>query len=262
MGDLIGLAEVLESAIAREKLPWFDRASVIRQTATTQDFAKAMAAGRPGLVVIAGRQTQGRGRLGRRWADTKGQGLAATFVIGGDARSPEHLAIAAGLGACMAAESAVGGGGLGLRWPNDVVERRPDGSAGRKLAGVLVERFESLALIGIGLNVLQTADDWAPEMNEKATSLRELGSSMGRPEAAEALMVALSRCISMGAEELAAAWSTRDVLIGSTCTFEHDARRHTGIVEAIHPTSHLKVRLDDGTAVLLPALTTSMVQGG
>src|SRR5436190_5179882 len=135
MDDLIGLSTRLEGTIAGLAAKWVRHVMVVRETGSTQDFAKSIARGAAGLVVIAGRQTQGRGRLGRRWADTSHLGLAMTFVIDGRGKA-EQLAIAAGVAACRAVEGCVGPGRVGLRWPNDVVERAAGGGPGRKLSGV------------------------------------------------------------------------------------------------------------------------------
>ncbi|MEE9131785.1 MAG: hypothetical protein V3T84_17375, partial [Phycisphaerales bacterium] len=56
------------------------RAIVIRETASTQDAARRLGA-QPGDVVVAWRQTAGRGRLGRRWADTREDGVALSIVL-------------------------------------------------------------------------------------------------------------------------------------------------------------------------------------
>ncbi|MHC4102053.1 MAG: biotin--[acetyl-CoA-carboxylase] ligase, partial [Planctomycetota bacterium] len=119
------------------------RVTVLRETGSTQDAAKRMSA-EPGDVVVAWRQTAGRGRLGRAWADTGEDGIAVTLVT--DAGPPSWLAVASAVGAACAAEALLRRA-VGIKWPNDVVVD------GRKLAGVLTEQAGGQALIGIGLNV-------------------------------------------------------------------------------------------------------------
>src|SRR5882672_10585176 len=109
MDDLIGLSSRLEEAIARVGARWVRHVAVVREVGSTQDFARDMANGSPGLLVIAGRQTTGRGRLGRRWADTSHLGLAMTFVLDAAAHTPEQLSIAAGVAACRACEESLAG---------------------------------------------------------------------------------------------------------------------------------------------------------
>jgi BirA family biotin operon repressor/biotin-[acetyl-CoA-carboxylase] ligase len=249
-------ADRLEKVIRRRGITCADRVAVIAETASTQDAALAMSGGRPGLLVLAGRQTGGRGRLGRAWADTEGLGLAATFVL--DAREPALLALGAGLAACQAVEEATGGlASVGLKWPNDVVER---GGVGRKVAGVLVEQRDGVALLGIGINILQKCEDWPADMQRRAVSLAQLGSRWTRVDVAEVLLAALDRMLRTPAEELAMAWAARDVLLGTRRVFECDGKRVEGVVEAIRPTAFIQVRADDGDLVQLPAMTTSLVK--
>jgi BirA family biotin operon repressor/biotin-[acetyl-CoA-carboxylase] ligase len=259
MDDLIGLSTRLEATIARLEAKWVRHVMVVRETGSTQDFAKSMSAGAPGLLVIAGRQTQGRGRLGRRWVDTSNLGLAMTFVVEAK-RGPERLAVAAGVAACRAVDECMNGkGSVGLRWPNDVVERTADGGPGRKIAGVLIEQDAGLAYVGIGINVLQARRNWPKELAPHVTSLRELGSLANRPLVAERLLIEVEGALGADPAELAAEWTRNDLLVGRIAAFEHDGETFRGTVERIEPTSQIVLKTDAGK-VRLPALTTSIVK--
>jgi len=275
------------------------RIAVVAETASTQDAAARLAGNvvggkwGGGLMVVAGRQVAGRGRLGRAWEDTpdtggNGMGLAVTFALDGSLFDDGFLALAAGLAAQRTAEDALmttarDDRPIGLRWPNDVVERPTRG--GRKLAGVLVERREvdriseptssskgdgtngggnGVALIGIGINVLQELADWPPSLRDEAVSLRQLGSHFSRLMVAERLLFRLERSFTSSADRLAKAWRKRSTLVGHTCTFEHNGQRYTGRVMSIEPTSEIVLKLDGGAGnkeIRLPALSTSLVKG-
>jgi BirA family biotin operon repressor/biotin-[acetyl-CoA-carboxylase] ligase len=118
-------------------------AFALEETPSTQDAPETRDAV-PGTVVTAWKQTAGRGRFGRAWADTATAGIAATFIV--DVQPAERLALAGAIAAADAAESALGAR-VGIKWPNDVVV------GGRKLAGVLIETRGPRAFIGIGMNV-------------------------------------------------------------------------------------------------------------
>ena len=146
----------------------------LAETASTNDVAREWAlAGAPaGAVVVAARQTRGRGRRERTWDSPAGAGLYASFVLRPDwpAAQAPNLAIVAG----MAAFRALGQAGvqdLRIKWPNDVL------AGGRKICGVLVEprlgagRIE-FAVAGIGINVGQGEGDFAPDLRLPATSCR------------------------------------------------------------------------------------------
>src|SRR5438874_738424 len=75
-----------------------------------------------------------------------------------------------------------------LGWPNDVVQRELGGTPGRKLAGVLIEKEVALALVGMGINVMQQRADWPEELSRRVTSLHELGARCDRAAVAQRLL--------------------------------------------------------------------------
>lgn len=248
----------IEGAAARSELSRVSRVHVVDEALSTQDVARDLARGSPGLLVIAARQTGGRGRLGRSWADTGQAGLAATFVVSARTQTGGHVSLASGVAACMTCEEGIGPGGalLGIRWPNDVVER--DG-ARRKAAGVLVERSGDVYLVGIGINITQSAGDWERDLAGSAVSLRQLGSAWRRAEAAVSLARALDRCLALDGEALREAWRARDVIGDRRCQFEHDGRRFVGRVLSIDPLNRIEIFDDERGRITLPAETTSLV---
>jgi biotin-(acetyl-CoA carboxylase) ligase len=243
------------------------------------------------VCVLALSQTKGRGRLGRVWEQSQAPGtassplgLAITFALDAQRHDAVRLPLRAGLAAREACERTLRAGTLGertdlpgepdraftgLRWPNDVVERVPipgcTPPVRRKLAGVLIERRGGVLLLGVGVNVLQQADDFPPALRTRAASLAMLagpGTRAGEVSpltVAVELIQALHAALATPGEALAHRWHTLDTLVGETRTFAHDANLHTGTVEAIEPDSHILIRRACGTVVRLPALTTSLV---
>ena len=118
------------------------------------DDAHALAAdGAPAAtVVLADRQTSGRGRAGRRWTSASGQGIWMTVIERpNDPRALDVLSIRLGLRTARALDRHAASP-VRLKWPNDLY------IADGKLAGILVEarwranRIDWVA-IGIGVNV-------------------------------------------------------------------------------------------------------------
>lgn len=129
-----------------------------------------------GLVVIAEAQTHGRGRGNNSWVSARGLGLYLSIVM----RPPARLMatpVFGVLGGVAAAEAvaAVAGCAARLKWPNDVLV------GGLKVGGVLAEattpvgNADPLVVLGIGLNVSQTADDLPRDIPIPATSLALAG---------------------------------------------------------------------------------------
>ena len=180
----------------------------LAETASTNDVAREWAlAGAPdGALVVAARQTRGRGRRERTWDSPAGTGLYASFVLRPDwpADQAPNLAIVAGMAAFRALEKA-GVRDLRMKWPNDVLAN------GRKICGVLVEprlgaeRIE-FAVAGIGINVGQGADDFPPDLRQPATSCRLESASISVDGLLELLVQSLHDAGRAPFGALRAAW--------------------------------------------------------
>ena len=111
-----------------------------------------------GAAVLALRQTAGRGRRGKSWADTADSGMALSFVLKGiELRQVAALPLCVGLAVSEALEEAAGCRAE-IKWPNDLVV------GGKKVCGILCEGVvgeETAAVCGIGVNLTQTAEDFA-----------------------------------------------------------------------------------------------------
>ncbi len=225
----------------------FRVAHALAETPSTQDAPETRAA-RPGTVVAAWRQTDGRGRFGRKWSDLATAGVAATFVV--DDQPSERLAIAGAVAAAEAAEACLGRR-VGLKWPNDVVFE------GRKLAGVLIERGAGRALVGIGLNVAHRS--FPPELEDRATSLALLGAEVDRLEVLRALVASLDRALVASDGRLVEAFLARDALGGTRALFATPEGPVEGEVRSIDPMRGLLVRTETGER-FLPASSTSVAE--
>ena len=211
--DLTTWADRLEAVLPTLPKPAVDRIVVIAQTASTQDAAARLAAGRPGIMVLTGSQYAGRGRIGRGWSSGP-NGLAVTFALPDTGEPAAWLSLAAGLAAYRALaellpESA--SGALRVKRPNDVVLQRDDGTR-LKLAGVLVERRNDAVLLGLGVNVRHTDADWPTDLSGRAASLLQLGAETSRIAVAEGLLRSVSAVWAM--DQAAIELELASVLIG------------------------------------------------
>ena len=141
-------------------------------------------------LVFADEQTEGRGRLGRKWFTRKGSAIAASLII-----TNQQTGIKPSLKEIIEAGMLLRLTALGtlaiqstlkekyqlsaqIKWPNDVL------IDGKKVAGVLVETIwngEDVigSIIGMGVNVKDAAIPDVRHLNYPATSLEnELGKSM------------------------------------------------------------------------------------
>jgi len=175
---------------------WF-----VEETTSTMDGLRSLARdGAPfGTVLVAGRQSAGRGRLpGRRWEDRDGLSLLATLLLDPGLASLPGLTLRVGLAlarACETFRAAGEGPPVQVKWPNDLM------IGDKKLAGVLCEAGPAGLLVGFGINVGQR--DFPADLAERATSLA-LASPWPDPrlEAAAPHEALLEACLGRIAEAL------------------------------------------------------------
>ena len=151
VGELIDparLQPLLASAAGR-----FDVDSLAECASTNSVLLERADRGAPaGSVIVTDRQLAGRGSRGRRWIASPDASLTFSLLwrFSGGMERLAGLSLAAGV-AVVRALSAVGAGGITLKWPNDIL------FDDAKLGGILVELQSSgdssLAVIGIGINL-------------------------------------------------------------------------------------------------------------
>jgi BirA family transcriptional regulator, biotin operon repressor / biotin---[acetyl-CoA-carboxylase] ligase len=233
-----------------------------RRTGSTNTVARELAAGGAphGTVVTADEQTAGRGRQGRTWTAPPGAALLYSAVVRPLAERHSVLPLAVGVAVCEAAERLRPGVECKVKWPNDVH------LDARKLAGILIEARpqDGWAVLGVGLNLTIAADEFPPELRERATSLFPAGEiPPAVPYGAQgairnswtslAVAGALSERLGewLGAEpgRVLAAWRERDALLGREVAWE----KGSGVAEGIDERGYLVVRLADGDRVALGA---------
>lgn len=170
-----------------------------------------------------------------------------TFVV--EPEAPERLAIASAIAAARAIE-AMTGVGAGIKWPNDLILED------HKVGGILIERDDQRALIGIGINVAQSR--WPAELADIAVSLLQCGCQVDRLVLLTALVRSLQDAIGLEEGPLAEAFARRDVLIGSQGTFLCRGELVAGRVLGVDPLQGLRVQTAEGREKWLPAAVTSV----
>ncbi|MDP3850386.1 MAG: biotin--[acetyl-CoA-carboxylase] ligase [Luteolibacter sp.] len=227
------------------------RLLVREAAASTNDELRLLAEGGApaGLVLLALRQSAGRGRRGATWFSPPAESLAFSILI-----RPEEpkalwprLALATGLAVAEAVESF--GAAAGIKWPNDVWIRS------RKVAGILVEAGRDFVIVGIGINVNPTV--FPDEIAEIATSLR-IETSLKHPRGA--VLAAILRGFALRSREIAddfddllASVRQRCVLTGHLISLSSSSGRRQGVCEGIAPGGELLLRSEAGLERLLQA---------
>jgi BirA family transcriptional regulator, biotin operon repressor / biotin---[acetyl-CoA-carboxylase] ligase len=161
----------LDAGRLTEATPWKVPVKVLQETTSSNDeLLRIGEGGAPtGSILFAEYQSAGRGQFRRAWSSAPGLGLWFSLLLRlpvNDATIPSLSAFAAV--ALVREIEGLGIVGCRIKSPNDVL------ILGRKVAGILVETRsgrDSFAVVGIGLNVLHSDEDFPGELRSRACSL-------------------------------------------------------------------------------------------
>ena len=241
--------------------PWRANLHYYPSLPSTNDLAKTMARqGAPeGTVIIAGHQTGGRGRMGRRFHSPEGAGIYMSVILRPCCRPEElmHLTCAAAEAMCDAVQASHAVRPM-IKWINDLV------CSGKKLGGILTELVFApggtleAAVVGIGINCLQKTGDFPEELRGIACSLSMVTGNEADPAALAAAMVEALHTMSTGL------LSDRKMLLSR---YRKDCLTIGQEVQILRSDSCVSARaldVDDWGAlvVLLPDGTTETVNSG
>lgn len=214
------------------------RVALLAETTSTLDIAHRLGSeGAPaGTLVIAERQTAGRGRGGNRWDSPAGTGLWMTLLERPvETSGVGVMSLRVGLNAARALDRFAAEP-VRLKWPNDLYV------ATRKLGGILIEarwreqRLEWIA-IGIGVNVSEPGDVPAATGLDPGTRRIEV-----LVDIIPALRDAAASVGDLTRTELTE-WEARDMARGRRCV-----QPAHGTVQGISASGELLVALADSVA--------------
>jgi BirA family biotin operon repressor/biotin-[acetyl-CoA-carboxylase] ligase len=213
-----------------------------RTDSTNTRARELAAAGAPhGTVVTAAEQGAGRGRQGRTWTAPPNKALLYSAVLRPLEERHTILPLAVPLAVSEAAEELQPDIKCGVKWPNDVLIE------GRKLAGILIEARpqDGWAVIGVGLNLSITPDEFPPDLRETAVSL--FGSTP--LTAAATLSSHLGRWVDADPSSVLTAWRTRDALRGREVAWEDGS----GVADGVDDRGYLVVVTPGGDRITVGA---------
>ena len=224
-----------------------------------------------GTVVVAERQTAGRGRLGRSWLSKGNFGLWFSVLL--RPRFEPNLGGLLGIGAAVAVARAVDkltGVHADLKWPNDVL------IGGRKVCGVLAEASTAAerlewAVVGVGVNLFPPEGGFPSELSQVATSLSEhLGPDavIDRERLLATVLDELADCVSLlemgasGAQALSGeAERLMQAMMGRRITVKAASGEYEAVAARLDDEGCLVVLLDSGESVRVTSADVSIGLG-
>jgi BirA family transcriptional regulator, biotin operon repressor / biotin---[acetyl-CoA-carboxylase] ligase len=193
--------------------------------------------------VRAGRQTAGRGRMGRDWASPVGNLYASGLIR---LRAGDPPAATLGFVAALALDQILSiyapDAAFHIKWPNDVMAN------GAKLSGILLERAGDAVIVGIGVNLAS----YPKIPGRVTTSIADLTGTAPDPatfldDLAEAFGDILAQWRTEGLGPILSRWQERAHPVGAPLSVSlPDGTSLNGVYEGLGPDGALKLRLADG----------------
>ena len=198
------------------------------------------------FVVLAERQTAGRGRRGRQWVSPFAENIYYSLVLrmDGGMRQLEGLSLVVGL-AVLSALRDVGVSDVGLKWPNDVLVNN------KKIAGILLELVGDPAdvchvVLGIGINVNMRV---ASEVDQAWTSVYlESGVAINRnvlvSKLNDSLRIYLKRHAESGFSAIQSEWEQNHLWQGREVSLIAGVHQVNGTVMGIDQQGALRMNVN------------------
>ena len=233
----------LNAALRRAAL-WHEIRVVDETASTNADLRAAAETGAAeGLVVVAGRQSGGRGRLDRHWESPERAGILMSLLLRPQlpaGRLP-LIPLLTGLAVAEAVRAVAELPAL-VKWPNDILVD------GRKLGGILVERAsDGAVVVGVGLNVTTRPDELPVPT---ATSVQIAGGVADRESLLKEILRAFERRYTAFARTDGAPESLLPVYREVCETIGQEVEVHLPDGASVRGTA---VRVDDGGMLVVQA---------
>jgi BirA family transcriptional regulator, biotin operon repressor / biotin---[acetyl-CoA-carboxylase] ligase len=205
-----------------------------------------------GTIVLADKQTAGRGRMGRKWHSPQGKGIWVSIILRPaiPLQFTPQLTLLVAVALCRAIR-AFTELPVGIKWPNDLL------IGGKKICGILLESSaedERLkhVIAGVGISANLVADDFPPDIREVATSLAmELGKPLDRTELLCRFLLELEQLYELylteGFAPIKLLWEALNVSLHRPVRSQTPQGVIEGIAESMDDSGALAVRHADGT---------------
>lgn len=241
----------LKATVIRENLPsqWLvdPRVTVLPSVDSTNTYAKQRLNHRP-EIVVAERQTAGKGRFHHRFVSPAQSGIYLTIVWPLNDQADGGLEAARAAVAVVQAVAAVTGLELAIKWPNDLVFRH------QKRGGLLIEQVQTSAgwqlLIGIGLNLAATD---VPALPVSLTLADTPNQQWTRNQVIAAIYGQLTALFQQPAATWLAVYRQSVLWVGERVQFNVSGQAMIGILQGLDPHNRLQVQPQTGPLLVLEA---------
>jgi len=223
-------------------------------TDSTSNKARELAeSGEPeGTVVISETQTEGKGRSGKTWDSEAYKGIWMSIILRPDV-DMSSVAMVTQIG-CAAVGTVMDTliGGIQIKWPNDVLVN------GKKFCGILTESSgeadkTDYVVLGIGINVNQTENDFPAPLDKTATSIKiETGKDISRQRLVSDILYAFEKLYKNvqnqeNIDGILDFFTNHSNIIGKNILLKRNHRKSAVYVTGLNRQGQLVIRYKDGS---------------
>ncbi len=220
---------------------------------STNDVAKELLTNNDSVFVSADYQYRGRGRKGRVWEGESHKNVYLTYGVNELKKKSIENKILYQIIGCLAVEDTlskyIDSTKIRVKYPNDVYVS--DGMEYKKISGVLSEHNYSgsvceESLLGVGINVNQM--EFGSVLEQKATSLRILGTRCDTEQVLESLKSSIIHFLEMNEVAIFELWKEKINLVGKTIEVLDTHSQYK--VDSIRPDGSLSVSNQNGSITI------------
>ncbi len=247
--------EIISAILARDGL--CREIISLDETESTNDYAKSLAVSGAshGTVVVADRQTSGKGRTGRNFVSPQGTGVYISVIIRPDFPL-EYTQLITSASACAVASAidSLCGCSCGIKWVNDIYINS------KKICGILTEGSVNLetnslefAVVGVGINVRSVKKIFSEELLTRASSIYdELGFCPDRNILCAEFIKSLDFYLQkIRTKDFLEEYRQREILTGNPITAVSGNRCISGEAVGIDDNANILIKTQSGEIIAL-----------
>lgn len=235
-------SKIYKTDILQSVLPEGADAVCIKETESTNNIARELIASEAahGTVIVADRQSAGRGRRGKSFFSPEG-GIYMSIIVRWQDNIPYTVCAASAV--CRVLRSY--GTDAKIKWVNDIF------IDSKKVCGILCEKVGEFVIIGIGIN--HSIKDFPDELKDTAASLPE-----GIPDRQNTVCAVTKELFRVLADPVGAKayYAENMMLYGKRVIYEYNGEEHRGAVIGLGDNEELLIETDGGTAAITSGMVT------
>ncbi len=200
---------------------------------------------RHGTIVITDYQLSGKGRNGNSWFMSPSKGLAMSIILKKSISIQDGLLIPIAVGVAIAKAIENRGGSPRLKWPNDILIND------KKCGGVLCEtRVKNNSIeqmvVGIGLNINETNNDFPDKLSKRATSLAIETNQSNQRELLCAIITTYFERLLNNLPSSIPIWQSYCNHINKSVSFNQEGINQSGIFKRLNNDGRAIIQIDNG----------------